>query len=93
MPYYKWSFRAMRELPILSHLSKDLEYLLSSPNDEQSVKIKVDKIEKICDDIARELIEQNLSDETGNDLERHAYAVNDNVKDHVIRTKNVLWAI
>ena len=93
MPYYKWSFRAMRELPILPSLSKDIEYLLSSPNDEQSVKNKVDIIEKICDDIAQELTKQGLSDEAGNDLEKHAYAVNDKVKDHVLRTKNILWAI
>ena len=33
MPFYKWSFRAMRALPELSELAETMECLLTNDND------------------------------------------------------------
>ncbi|MGN0771017.1 MAG: DUF4037 domain-containing protein [Christensenellales bacterium] len=93
MPYYKWSFRAMKDLPELASLSKQAEYLLSSPNDEAETIKKQAVIEQICREVSTELQRQGLGEKDCYELERQAYAVNDKVKDNVIRTKNVLWAI
>ena len=38
MPYYKWSFKALRELPILSELDQPFEYLISSGNNGDEAK-------------------------------------------------------
>ena len=35
MPYYKWSFRAMRQLPKLSLLAETMEFLLTTDNSEE----------------------------------------------------------
>ena len=93
MPYYKWSFRAMRELPLLSSLSDSLEYLLTSENDQASSKTKSLVIEDIAAIIISELQKQNLSDAVGNDIEKHAYSVNGAILDADIRNLHILFAV
>ncbi len=82
-PYYKWLFRAGRELPILGNRVEALERLIvdSSLNNAQ----KTDIIESVCADIIAELKAQNLTDINSDYLEPHAYAVNDRIKDSNIR--------
>ena len=93
MPYYKWSFRALRELEKLNELSYSLEYLISSENAEANAKLKLDMIEDIASLIINELKEQNLSEAICTDLEKHAYSVNDRISDNDIRNKNILFAV
>lgn len=93
-PYYKWSFRALRELsPDYKLLASDLEYLLSSGNGETSVKKKCEIIEKICTQISQKMKEQGLLDAVGADTEWLAYAVNDLIKDSHIRNMHILCAV
>ena len=92
-PYYKWRFRAFRELEKLSELAKPLEQILTSGNDAESAKTKMDLIEQICAAVRAELRAQGLSDAQGEDLERHAYAVNDTIKNSELRNLHVLAAI
>lgn len=93
-PYYKWSFRALRELsPDYARLASDLEYLLSSGNSETSVKKKCEIIEKICTQISQKMKEQGLLDAVGADTEWLAYAVNDLIKDSHIRNMHILCAV
>ena len=92
-PYYKWRFRAFRELEKLSELAKPLEQILTSGNDAESAKTKMDLIEQICAAVRSELRAQGLSDAQGEDLERHAYAVNDTIKNSELRNLHVLAAI
>ncbi len=40
MPYYKWSFRAMRDLSILAPLWESLEYLLTTDNEPGRAAVK-----------------------------------------------------
>ncbi len=92
-PYYKWRFRALRELEKLSELAKPLEQILTSGNDAGSAKAKMALIEQICAAVRAELRAQGLSDAQGEDLERHAYAVNDTIENSELRNLHVLAAI
>ena len=92
-PYYKWVFRALKDLPILSELYSDLEYLISSPNDEEIARKKKTIIEKICDEINLELRKEKLTDFGGNETEGHAYFVNNKIKDGNIRNLHILYGV
>ncbi len=93
MPYYKWSFRALRELPLLSSLATSMEYLITSENGECETVKKSETVEKICSDIIAEIKNQGLSDFSGNSAEGHAYAVNSNIPDSEIRNLHILFAV
>ena len=93
MPYYKWTFRALRELEKFSELSYSLEYIISSENSEKISKLKYDMIEDISALIIEELKTRSLTDGICNDLEKHAYSVNDRISDNEIRNHNILYAI
>lgn len=93
LPYYKWSFRALETLPLLSALSQDMEYLISSGNGETEADKKVEIIERICLDIISEVKNQGLSDFPGDSAEGHAYAVNGKITDSEIRNLHILFAV
>ena len=92
-PYYKWVFRALRNLSILSDLAAPLEYLLTTENDTEHAREKETIIEDIAAGIVSALAEQSLTRTSGNDLERHAYSVNDRVKNNSLRTAHILTAV
>lgn len=93
MPYYKWSFRALKECEKLTHLNTDLEYLISSANDEATAKNKIVSIEKICNEIFKELNAQNLTKYSGAEAESHAYSVNNIIKNNDIRNLHILYGV
>lgn len=93
LPYYKWSFRALRELPLLSHLHAPLEELLCGGNAPTEIGTKQERIEQICQVIVEELYAQELSRAAGSAMEAHAYAVNDTIKESEIRNLHVLFAV
>ena len=92
-PYYKWSFRAMRELPVLSLEAELLEYLITTDNEEEMAEAKYDVIEGIAADVIDVLIEQGLTKAICGDLEKHAYSVNDQIQDSEIRNLHILAGI
>ena len=67
MPFYKWAFRAAKELPKLSELIPTLEALLREPDE--------DTIERVSAVVIEELRAQGLTDGGWDFLEPHAYAV------------------
>lgn len=93
MPYYKWSFRAMRNLPKLSILAEIMEYLITTGNDDSMAKDKYFMIEDTAGSVIEELMNQNLTKATCGDLEKHAYSVNDSIADADIRNRNILCCI
>lgn len=93
MPYYKWSFRALRDLPKFSELAYSLEYIISTENNDSNAKLKYEMIEDIATLIIEELTAQNLTDAICGDLEKHAYSINDRISDNSIRNKNILFGI
>ncbi len=93
LPYYKWSFCALRALPRLAELAPTMEHLISSPNDAEQAKIKQDEIEQIVQKIILELHAEGLSETLGEEAERHAYAVNDCVLSPELRNLHILYGV
>lgn len=92
-PYYKWSFRALRDLPLLSIEAELMEYLITTDNEPATAEEKYDVIEGIAADVIDELIEQGLTEASCGDLEKHAYSVNDGIADAGLRNRHILAAV
>ena len=93
MPYYKWSFRALRALPGGEDLDRSLEWLLTTDNGESAAEDKYFCMEGIASQVIDLLQEQSLTEATCGDLEKHAYSVNDGIRDGEIRNKHILYCI
>lgn len=94
MPYYKWSFRALRELENGKELAERLSYLMSGSNfEKQTASKKSETIEVISSFFVSELQKKGITKAVCGDLEKHAYSVNDMIKDGSIRNLHILTAI
>ncbi|MCQ2484713.1 MAG: DUF4037 domain-containing protein [Clostridia bacterium] len=94
MPYYKWSFRALRELIGTRELSEKLSFLLFGNNrDNMVAEHKYDTIEEIASQTIKILEEKKLTKAICGDLEKHAYSVNDKIEDSVVRNMHILVAV
>lgn len=93
LPYYKWQFRALLEVPDLSSLAPTLEYLLSSPNTAREAEKKTALVAEVALTLAAHLREQGLSARADAPLEAHAYAVNDTIPDREIRNLHILYGV
>lgn len=89
LPYYKWSFRALSELPRLSHLHTPLARLITAPE----VDAKQSLINQIWDGVIKAVISEGLSDFTGEDANGHAFAINRQISDTEVRNLNILYGI
>ena len=93
MPYYKWSFRALRELVGTEDLSEKISFLLSGDNRNDIVTgQKYIIIEEIASETIAQLQEKELTKAICGDLEKHAYSVNDKIADNTVRNMNILIA-
>lgn len=90
-PYYKWVFRAAKELPVLSELSGPLEYLLCSGAEDPGSRLFT--IEELCAAIVVEARQQGISDNLCEDIEKDAWSINDHITDPAIRNSNILFAV
>ncbi len=93
MPFYKWSFRAMRQLPELSELAETMECLLTNDNDEPMDAVKQELIEDTASAVIGALQARALTGAICTDLEKHAYSVNDRIGDASVRNLHVLYAV
>lgn len=94
MPYYKWSFRAFRELIGTEELSEKLSFLLSGDNRDNTVEErKYDVIEEIASETITLLQEKELTQAICGDLEKHAFSVNDRIQDSTVRNMNIFVAV
>lgn len=93
LPFYKWRFRALRELPLLGDSGRVLEYLLCTPNDEDTAQEKQQLIEELASAVINELQNQQLTEAICGDLEKHAYSVNDRIADATLRNAHILAAV
>lgn len=92
-PFYKWSFRALRDLPQLANHAQNLEFLISNPNDESTVIHKQQIIRTIVTDFVDCLAKQQLSSAASTELELNAYEVNRSIGDSRLRNEHILFAI
>ena len=93
MPYYKWSFRAMRDLSFGGNLAEAIEFLLLSDNEPKTAETKEAVLSDIGALIVGEVVRQGLSDAEGDDPEVHGYAVNRGIADPELRNRHVLAAV
>lgn len=94
MPYYKWSFRALRSLVGTGELSEKLSFLLFGDNRDGAVAgKKYVIIEEIASETISLLQEKQLTEAICGDLEKHAYSVNDRIADGTIRNLNILISV
>lgn len=95
MPYYKWQFRALSELSDFGRrLATMFGFLLTTGNDASVSRDKLRTIEDISRAIVERLRLEGFSALEGtDDLERHAYAVNDGIADPDLRNKNIFYAV
>lgn len=94
MPYYKWSFRALREFDTDNFYVDNLSLLLYGDNNDFDVAdLKYEAVEKIAGRIIDTLQEQNLTKAICGDLEKHAYSVNDKISDGTLRNLNILAGV
>lgn len=93
MPYYKWSFRALRKLPGGEDLGRSLEWLLTTENGKELAEDKYFCMEGIASQVIDLLQEQELTEAVCGDLEKHAYSVNDGIRDSGIRNLHILACV
>ena len=94
MPYYKWRFRALRELPLMGTETADkLSELLIPGKGEQGPEQIENIIEYICSLVANELRAQGLSDSRDDYLEPHAFSVMEHIDDENIRAMHVMAGV
>ena len=93
LPYYKWQFRALRELPLLSEEAETLGLLLTTDNGPELARAKADLMENLCGSVITALQDQGLTEAVCGDLEKHAYSVNDQIGDPELRNAHVLAGV
>ena len=93
MPYYKWSFRALKGLPVFEGLAEKLEYLISTGNDPDTAEEKAGLIETVASCFIDELQDRGWTKADCGDLEKHAYSVNDRIADAQLRNRHILAAV
>lgn len=93
LPYYKWQFRALRQLPLLAGEAETLELLLTTDNGREMARAKQDLMENLASAIIAALQDQNLTEAVCGDLEKHAYSVNDHIADPALRNAHILTAM
>ena len=102
MPYYKWSFRALRGLPLLGDMADPIEYLLTTDNGAQSAPVKrsvLGDVNALIVKAVREAFPEAAAGEdpgdaaSGWDLERWGYALNGLIGDPAVRNLHVLYAV
>ena len=92
-PFYKWVFRALRELPVFGDLEDTFSFLLTSDN-ATSVPVKTSVIEDVCALILEEVRRQiPLPGSPQDDPETAAYALNASVADGEIRNLHILAGV
>lgn len=89
-PFYKWAFRGLRELPVLSDLEAPLSFLLETGNGKNEIAGKVEIIDGIVAAIIEEYHNQSLTLATCNNLDTHARSIQDKIKDGNLRNANML---
>jgi hypothetical protein len=88
MPYYKWAFRAMKELPWLNNVSQMIEDLITHCADDTDAII--DKIETICALIADDMRDIGIVSSNAKYFEAYAYEINSQIKNAELRNLPVM---
>ena len=92
-PFYKWSFRAMREFEVLGDISHALESLISSGNTVGDVAGKLAACRGVLERVIDGLKELSLVSGGCDDPGRAAFEVNGKIEDASLRNENILFGV
>ena len=81
MPFYKWVFRGMRDLELLSDTEELLAALLTDPSQ--------DSVDEARRKVLAALKDQGLINDVAQSLETSAYEINDKIKNPSLRNENI----
>ncbi len=87
-PYYKWSFRAMKELRIMGDSAEILEKVINMSCEDHIDTER--EIENFCSCVIAELRCQGLTDSCSDYLEGHAYSINGRIKNAGLRNAHIV---
>lgn len=90
MPYYKWCFRTMAELPQLGKLKDALEFLLTGENDAVGQRLKAQVVEDVCAEVVKEFQSQKLSCGNWDYLEKHALDMHGHIQNNTLSSLHIL---
>ena len=93
MPYYKWSFRALRDLSLMGDCEDILYGILTGANEGDGAEEKYLLIEKICSGVSEALAGLGLSRAETTDMQKHAFSVNDMIRDASVRNLGILYGV
>lgn len=91
-PYFKWKYRAMRDLPDGENTCEKLTYLITHPNGYEYIDNKLECIESITDILCRKTAVV-FPDAKESDLERAAFAINNLISDARLRNENIFCCV
>lgn len=89
-PFYKWTFKAAQELPLLKNSVENIKKLTMLTDDSSSAPIKQDIIENICIEVANEFRRQGFSSEKDDFLQLHLKDIMGGISDVRIRSMHVM---
>ncbi len=92
-PYYKWAYKGIKNLKILSNIEESLVWLTVTGNDTEKIKHKTEDIEDISKLIIAEINKMNLTESKSNNLSEHAHSVMSFIKDNEIRNMHIMSGI
>jgi hypothetical protein len=89
MPFYKWIYRGMSELTVLSDLTDVLAFLTETGNSEKEANAKKGIISDLVRAVTGELSNQGLTKKRYQSFEESAYEVNSKIKSPELRNKSI----
>ena len=92
-PFYKWAYRGMRDLSVLSDLEFSLTGLTELGNSKKQAQEKREIIEDIATMVIEEFKNQGITKATCNNLDTHAFSVTDSIKSAELRNMHVMEGI
>ncbi len=92
-PFYKWAYRGLRELMVLSSLEQSLTALTELGNGETEAVAKRESMEEIAACFMAEYQRQGLTNSGRGDLEQQAYAIANGIRDPLLRNRHIMDGI
>ena len=90
MPYYKWCFRALRQLGELSDMADPLEFLLTGENGGENDRLKIQLVEDVSASVLRALAAQGLCRGETDYLEGPAFEIQAGIRNPEIRAMHIM---
>ena len=92
-PFYKWVYKAMRNLPILSNLEQPIVALTELSNGEIEFAAKKESIEEISALICSQLKALGFCSFDEPNLEKHAFCIQNKIKNSTLRNMHIMDGI